>query len=63
MSPRPVQYTAKVDAALDACRDFSKNDFFELAMAALDQAGLSARAQDDLRVSLMMDDLDLEIER
>jgi hypothetical protein len=56
---RPVQYTAKVDAALDAsCRDFTKRDWLELAMASLDQAGLSADAQDGLRRTLQ-DALDL----
>lgn len=56
-----VQYSHRIDAVIygaDVTRDFSKSDWFELAMAALDQAGLSAKVADELRCSLM-DDLSL----
>lgn len=50
MSKEP-DYTLKVDALLRHANDFTREDFIELARAALDQAGFSAdtvRAVDEI---------------
>lgn len=47
-----IEYTAKVDALLAHAHDFTEQDFTDLAVAAADQAGLSATEQAVLRALL-----------
>lgn len=44
------EYTNKVDAVLDHAKDFTRRDFLELALAALDQYGLDAASQESVRL-------------
>lgn len=44
-----VQYTPIVDAVLDGARNLTARDFVDLAIAALDQAGMPPELQDHVR--------------
>lgn len=52
-----IDYTPKVDALLEHCAalGFTERDFADLAVAAADQAGMSAKDGVDLRAMLAMD--------
>lgn len=45
-----AEYTNKVDAVLDHAKDFTRRDFLDLAIAALDQYGLDAVSQESVRL-------------
>ena len=50
--PRAIQYSERIDAVIydsPATRDLTRDEWFEVAVAALDQAGLPARTQEELR--------------
>ena len=43
-----MSYDPKTDAILDTCHDMSKADFARLALACLDQAGLTSYWQNEV---------------
>ena len=47
-----TSYTPKVDALLEHADYFEESDFLDLAMAALDQGGVPAEAQERLRAEI-----------
>jgi hypothetical protein len=60
-----MDYDAKTDAVLKTLSDFTAEDFARLAIACLDQAGLSVRDQEQIteRVEVLLDmELNLDME-
>ena len=47
-----MDYDTKTDAVLDTLSDFTEEDFVRLALACLDQAGLSVRDQEAIQALL-----------
>ena len=52
-----MAYDPKTDAVLDSLNDFTEEDFARLALACLDQAGVSVKDQDSdrERVEVLLD--------
>lgn len=51
---KPIRYSEKVDNVI-YCKEaakFEEKDWIDLAVAALDQAGMSARNQDTIRAKI-----------
>lgn len=49
---RPIQYSERIDAVIyisPATRDMTRDEWCDLALAALDQAGLPAQTQEEFR--------------
>ena len=59
-----TQYSPKIDQVVYrgvAIRDFSQGDWLKLAMAAIDQAGISVKTQEEVADLLCIEQLEEEL--